>query len=321
LRCAARLALACLLATLAGPAGAGDAFAPYAIASDVYVFPGVPAAPSAENGGRVANVGVIVGSAGVVVVGTGTSDADGERLLAGISRLVGRPVVLAIDTYAGPEHVLGNSAFTRHGIPILAHRETDNYMAHNCEVCLRRLRAAVGDAALAGSHLERPRQLIDGATSIVAGGRRLDILYYGPTQQPGSIAVFDPASGVLFAGGLASFDVLPDAHDAELDAWSEALRQMRRLPLTRVVPGRGPPGEPARLAEVEDYLAELARETQRTYETLAAPPASARPSRFADWAGHAATHRRNVYFQYLRLEAKAFDEPPKATALPGRPER
>ncbi len=60
-------------------AGAAMAAEPAAqlLAPDVYVFPGAPAAPSPGNGGRVANVGVMVGSEGVVVIGTGTSDADG----------------------------------------------------------------------------------------------------------------------------------------------------------------------------------------------------------------------------------------------------
>jgi len=309
-RSAARLARGVLLAALTTSAGAGDTPPAQRIADDIYIFPGAVAAPSSENGGRVANVGVIVGRAGVIVVGTGTSDADGEGLLVAIGRLTPQPVVLAIDTYAGPEHVLGNSAFSRRGIPILAHRETDNYMVHSCAVCLRRLRDAVGDTAMAGSRLDQPHRLIDGATSLVVGGRRLDILYYGPTQQPGSIAVFDTASGVLFAGGLASFDVVPDAHDADLDAWGEALQQMRRLPLTRVIPARGPPGAPGRLAEVAEYLTELARATQDAYATLSDASESPDLPRYTGWAMYAPAHRRNVYFQYLRLEAKEFAEHP-----------
>jgi glyoxylase-like metal-dependent hydrolase (beta-lactamase superfamily II) len=304
---------------LAAPVFASDASstlpAPRPLARDVYVFPGKLAAPGPDNLGRVANVGVIIGAEGVIVVGTGTSDADGERLLAAIGRLSKRPVVLAINTHAGPEHVLGNSAFARRGIAILAHRATDDYMAANCDRCLRDLQALIGEPAMAGSYPERPQQLIDGPACITAGGRRLDILHYGPTQQPGSIAVFDPASGVLFAGGLASFDVVPDAHDADLAIWIKALEQMRRLPLKRVVPGRGPPGRPDRLDEVGDYLTRLAQGTRQAYDNgldLAAATASVDVSRYRSWASYAQTHRRNVHFQYLRLEAQEFATPAAA---------
>lgn len=309
------LAVCGLLATLAAPAKAGDGTsalpAPQAVAADIYVFPGEAAAPSAANLGRVANIGVIVGPAGVVVVGTGTSAADGEDLLAAIARLTDRPVVLAINTYAGPEHVLGNAAFARHGIPILAHRATDDYMAANCAACLGNLKSQVGAGLLAGTHPERPRRLIDGSVSLVAGGRQLEMLHYGPTQQPGSIAIFDSASGVLFAGSLASFDVVPDAHDADLAGWIGALDQMRRLALKAVVPARGPVGEPARLAETRDYLVDLERETRRAYAaglSLFEATATVNLPRYAGWAMYAQAHRRNVHFQYLRREARDFAE-------------
>lgn len=305
--------LAGLPALLAPPALAeAELSAARRLAPGVYVFAGAAEAPDAANRGRVANVGVIIGAGGVIVVGTGGSAADGERLLAAIRRLSRKPVVLAIDTYAGPEHVLGNSAFARRGIPILAHRETDRYMVQNCAACIRNQKGLVGAGPLAGSHLTRPRRLIDAAATLVAGGHRLELLYFGPTQQPGSIAVFDPDSGVLFAGGLASFDVLPDAHDADLAAWLEALAQMRRLPLGQVVPGRGPVGDPGRLDEVRDYLADLGRETEDAYRrglSLFEATAAVELPRYRDWAMYSQAHRRNVHFQYLRLEARDFADP------------
>jgi glyoxylase-like metal-dependent hydrolase (beta-lactamase superfamily II) len=305
----ALLAIHALLAAAPAWAGPSDASptAPLRIAADIYVFPGVAEAPTAANLGRVANVGVIVGADGVIVVGSGSSDADGERLIEAIRRISPLPVVLAIDTYAGPEHVLGNAAFARRGIPILAHRATDRYMALNCDACQRSLQRLVGDAALAATRPERPRQLIDGPTSLVAGGRKLELLYYGPTQQPGSIAVFDPAGGVLFAGGLASFDVVPDARDADLGAWIAALASMRRLPLKRVVPAHGSIAAPERLDELIDYLAGLAGATQSAYERglgLAEATLEVQLPRFRGWAMYAQTHPRNVHFQYLQIEAR-----------------
>ncbi len=294
---------------------------PRTLAPGIHVFPGSAAAPDAANGGVVANVGVIVGGAAVVVIGTGTSDTDGERLLAELHRLTDLPVVLAIDTYAGPEHVLGNSAFARHGIALLAHRETDRYMVQNCASCIRNLATAVGGESLRGTRLERPTRLIDDSTTLAEAGRTLDILYFGATQQPGSIAVFDRTSGVLFAGGLASFDVVPDTHDADIDAWLAALRQLRRLPLTAVVPGRGPAGAPGRLDEVADYLAGLAQASRRAYDagiSIAAAGSRVELPRFERWAMYETTHRRNVHFQYLRLEAQELAGQRPAVVMPSQ---
>jgi glyoxylase-like metal-dependent hydrolase (beta-lactamase superfamily II) len=300
--------LAALL--FAGAAGAGEpdaALRPRALAPGVFAFVGSAAAADTHNRGMVGNQGVIVGSEGVVVVGTGTSDAHGERLLQAIARLTDKPVVLAILAHAAPEHVLGSSAFARRGIPLLAHRDTDRYMAANCERCIRNLTEAAGSAAMQGSRLERPSRLIEAGTTLEAAGRSLDILHFGATQQPGAFAVFDRASGVLFGGGLASFDVLPDAHDADIETWLAALRELKRLPLAAVLPGRGPPGAPQRLDEVADYLQGLATQTLRAYRAglpLQAAAGAAPLPRFASWALYETQHPRNVHHQYLRLEAQ-----------------
>jgi glyoxylase-like metal-dependent hydrolase (beta-lactamase superfamily II) len=298
-------ALLCCGLILAADGAAAPRLRP--LGAGVYAFLGAPEAAAPGNAGMVANQGVIVGYAGQVVVGTGGSDAHGERLLDAIRHLGGNPVVLAIDTHAAPENVLGNSAFARRGIPVLAHRETDRYMVRNCETCLRTLTAASGATAMAGSRLERPSRLVDGSTSLEVAGRALEILHFGTTQQAGAIAVFDRASGVLFAGGLASFDVIPDAHDADIAAWLAALRELRRLPLRLVLPGRGPPGPPERLDEVADYLDSLARETARAYRSgagLRETTQRLRLPRFEAWALHDTVHRRNVQREYLRLEAE-----------------
>lgn len=84
---------------------------------------------SPQNDGIVANAGLIAGRDGAIAIGTGASDRDGERLLRAIARITKKPVVMAINTYAGPEHVMGNIAFARRGIPILAHREMRRNLA------------------------------------------------------------------------------------------------------------------------------------------------------------------------------------------------
>jgi glyoxylase-like metal-dependent hydrolase (beta-lactamase superfamily II) len=281
------------------------------LAPGVVLFPGAPETPSPANGGEVGNVAAFIGPAGLVVVGTGASDRHGERLLASLAAITPTPVVLAIDAYAAPEHALGNTAFARRGISILAHRESDTYLTRNCGECISAMEKLVGREPLDGSRLKRPGQLIEGATTLTPGGRPLEVLYFGASHQAGSLAVFDPESGTLYAGGLASFDVIPDARDADLNGWLAALKELRRLPLRQVVPGRGPAGKPERLDEVADYLRSLQQETRRAYDegaSLGEATSRITLPRFKAWAGYEPTHRRNVNFEYLRLEARELEQ-------------
>jgi glyoxylase-like metal-dependent hydrolase (beta-lactamase superfamily II) len=296
-----------LLSAFACPATPADPLVPTPVAAGVYAFLGAPEAPSPANGGLVSNYGVIVGDEGAIVIGTGTSHAHGLRLLQAIEQLARKPIVLAINTYAGPEHVLGNSAFAQRGVPILAHRDTDAFMVQNCALCIRNLKSDIGEQPLADSGLERPTQLIERTTRLDVGGRRIEILHFGWAHQPGDIAVFDPASGVLFAGALVSLDVLPDAHTADVRGWLEALRRLRQLPVKTVVPGRGPPAPPRRIDEVRDYLNALTATVDAAYAKGVGIREAARTAEvphFRHWAMYDRLHPRNVHHLYLKLEAR-----------------
>ncbi|MGB0129677.1 MAG: hypothetical protein WBP72_18695, partial [Rhodocyclaceae bacterium] len=177
----------------------------------------------------------------------------------------------------------------------------------NCGDCIDALEKLVGPEPLTGSRLKRPGQLIAGSTTLNPGGRPIEVLHFGASQQPGSLTVFDPESGLLYAGGLASFDVVPDARDADLTAWRAALTELRKLPLSWAIPGRGPAAKPERLDGVAEYLASLQQQTRRAYDegaSLGEATNRITLRQFKDWAGYEPTHRRNVNAEYLRLEAR-----------------
>jgi glyoxylase-like metal-dependent hydrolase (beta-lactamase superfamily II) len=307
LRCALRRALtiACAL-TVAAPASAADHYAPLQqIAPGVYVQRGADEAASTANGGAVANLGVLVGPSGVVVVNTGSSAEHGAALLAAAARLTDQPVVLAIDTQASPDQVLGNSAFTRRGIPVLAHRDTDAFMREHCDACVADVKAKADTDALAATRAAWPTRLIDGSQTIDAGGRTLQIIYLGWTRQPGCVAVLDRASGVLFTGDMASFGVVPQTQLGQLANWIDALRELQALAPAMVVPGHGAPGPAAHLAQMREYLHSLLQETRAAYlrgDGLMETTEHLDLAPFRGWALYEAHHRRNVHFTYLQIE-------------------
>jgi glyoxylase-like metal-dependent hydrolase (beta-lactamase superfamily II) len=297
--------LACLLGATA-PAWAGRDYGPLQkLAPGVYVQRGADEAPSTANRGAVANLGVLVGPDGVVVVNTGSSAEHGAALLAAVARLTDRPVVLGIDTQASPDQVLGNSAFSVRGIPVLAHRLTFAFMREHCDACVADVRAIADNDALAATRVAQPTRLIEGSQTIRAGGRTLQILYFGWTQQPGSIAVLDVDSGVLFAGNMASFGLVPEAQLGELPNWIDALRELQGLKPAIVVPGHGAPGPATHLAQMRDYLQSLLDGTRAAYargEGLMETVEQVQLPQFRGWALYEAHHRRNVHFAYLQIE-------------------
>jgi glyoxylase-like metal-dependent hydrolase (beta-lactamase superfamily II) len=299
------LALAFLLARTVPAIAAGHYGGLDPVAPGVYVQRGADEAPSMANRGVVANLGVLVGRSGVIVVNTGSSAEHGAALLAAVARLTDRPVVLAIDTQASPDQVLGNSAFTLRGIPVLAHRDTDAFMRVHCDACVADVKSKADTDELDSTRVAWPTRLIDGGLTLSAGGRAIQILHFGWTEQPGSVAVLDVESGVLFTGELASSGVVPQTQLGQLPNWIDALRELQALKPAIVVPAHGPPGPASMLASTSEYLQSLWDETRAAYqrgEGLMETVEHLQLAKFRTWALYETHHRRNVHFAYLQVE-------------------
>lgn len=285
-------------------------FDPQPIAPGVYAVIGDTGQASPKNAGHTSNQGFIVADRGVIVIDSGGSDAQGQKILNAIRRVTSKSVLLLINTHAGPDHVLGNSAFRRANIPILGHREADRLMAERCSICLKNLTAVLGRQRMAGTEVARPDELIDKTTTLSVGGRVLDVLYFGQAHAPGDIAVFDRKSGVLFAGDLAYVDRLPELRDASIRNWIRALEKLHRLPLSRFVPGHGPVSSPGRLSESLTYLDGLLARVGMSYrkgESLAEASETVALPSFRGWALYDTLHPANVHYVYLELERQELE--------------
>ncbi|HVY07945.1 MAG TPA: MBL fold metallo-hydrolase [Burkholderiales bacterium] len=318
----ARLACLALLLLALPPALALDdvALHPQKVAEGVYTFVGTPGEISTGNEGFVANGGFIVGPSGVVVVDTGTSYRHGRRMLDAIAKITDKPVELVILTHAVQDFIFGNAAFAERGIPILAHRETAKLMKARCDHCLENLRAILGDQ-LAGTKLVLPQREIDSSTTVEAGGRTLDLLFFGWASTPGDIVVRDKASGVLFAGGMVSIDNVPDIRDSDFEGWQRALGELKALQPVQVVPGHGPVSGIEAIAATAGYLDALDGKMKALYaestSLMDSVEKAALPA-YSTWPLYATTHRQNALHRYLQLELQELGGDPRSTALPSR---
>lgn len=89
------------------------------------------------------------------------------------------------------------------------------------------------------------------------GDRHFEVLHL-PGHSPGSIGLWEPASGILFSGD-AVYDgtLLDDLPDSNVDDYVATMRRLRELPVTIVHGGHEPSFGRARLVELVDaYLAD-----------------------------------------------------------------
>jgi len=294
------LALLCALAC-----AQALALEPVRVGEGVYAFLGATGEPDRANGGNTGNSGFIIARDGIVVIDTGVSHRHGRAMIEAIRRVSNKPIALVVNTHAVQEFLFGNSAFAGIGVPLLTHRTSAQLMRERCAHCLENLRLLLGEDAMRATRLVVPQTLLDESSILRVAGRDLEVLHFGWGATPGDLVVLDRRSGVVFAGGLASIDRVPETRDGNHAGWIAALEALARLPAVRVVPGHGPVVDLAEVRRTRAYLLDLDALARRVYEEgfslLEALDRSELPA-YRDWGAYATVHRRNLQQRYLELE-------------------
>lgn len=278
----------------------------------VYVVRGATGEVAPGNRGRIGNAGFVVGASGVVAIDSGTSYRHGQALLAAIAQTTQQPLRRVVLTRPRQEFIFGAAAFRDRGVPLLMHRDAARLVTSRCERCLATLRRTLGDEEMQGTVLPEPDLTFTGSIEVDADGRLLRVLDLGHASSPGTVAVLDERSGVLFGGGLLDHQRVPDVQDADLEGWLRALDTLRQLPIRAIVPGYGPVAGPALIDTVEHYLRQLQASVREAFERGAAlseiPELVALPAIVAGWDQAEAIHRRNASIVFLQLERELLAE-------------
>ena len=299
-------------------AGLGAAFAcalgvaapfpePLDLGHGVHVFLGAAEEASRGNGGHIANQGFIVAATGVIVIDTGLSARFAGHMLHAIRARTAKPLALVILTWPMDEAIFGAALFQQQGAPVLAHEEAAALIAARCRLCLEQRTTTLGAELMAGTQVPRPDQRFRGSRLLVVAGRRLQLIDESGAAAPGSIAVWDSESGVLFAGGMASFGTIPETRNGALNKWIRALERLATLPARAVVPAHGPVGSVVELDNFTTYLLALQARTRQAYAagvSLLHAPRSVVVEDYRTWALYEVIHPRNVHHLYLELERR-----------------
>lgn len=279
---------------------------PIDLGRGVHVFIGALEEASRANGGHIANQAFIVAAEGVIVVDSGLSAAFAEHMLRAIRARTKKPLAMVILTRPMDEAIFGATLLQQHGAALLAHETAARLIAERCQRCLEQRTAALGAELMAGTRVPRPDRLFKGSQALAVAGRSLELLDENGAA-PGSIAVWDRESGILFAGGLASFGRIPETANAALDEWIKALHRLSAVPARTVIPAHGWAGSPADLGSVAAYLGALQSRTRRAYAagaSLLDAPRTVSVDEYRAWALYDSVHPRNVHHAYLALERR-----------------
>ena len=285
---------------------------PVELGPGAYVFFGAREEPRRSNRGHVSNQGFIVAASGVIVIDSGSTPVFARHMIAAIRARTAKPLAFVVLTRPVDDAIFGATVFQQHGARLVAHEAAAQVIAERCALCLRNLAAELGEDLTAGAGVPRLDRVFRGTQPLEVGGRRLELLDYSGAAAPGSIAVWDAESGLLFAGGLASFERVPETRDGVVADWILALRDLARIPARVIVPAYGPAGDRSSLDAVAAYLAALDSRTAQAYAarvSLLEAPRTVGIPEYRNWALYDSVHPRNVHHAYVARERQELATP------------
>lgn len=309
--CLLGAALICLLpgGTVGAARPCGGEVQPWPVeevAPGVFVRPGVQATMSGANGGAIANIGFILGTAAVAVIDTGGSACDGYRLRAAIKKRSDLPIRFVINTHVHPDHLFGNAAFAHEGAQFIGHRNLARALAARGAHYLAANRRIMGAAALEGTEIIAPTLAVEDRMELDLGGRILELVAHAPAHTDNDLTVLDRRSGTLWTGDLVFLEHLPVV-DGSLKGWFEVMDELAAIPAIRAVPGHGPASVPwpQALDPQRRYLSVLARDLRRMIAqglTMNDAIATAAASERARWRLFGEYNARNASAGFAELE-------------------
>lgn len=298
----------CALAGLATAAEFDYGLQAQPVAEGVYAFIGRNEDFSTANGGNIVNTGFIVASGGIIVIDSGSSLRYGQQMRQAIARVSPRPLALVINTHHHPDHFLGNQAFA--GTPLAALPATIDGIASEGNAFAENLYRLTGDW-MKGTEVVAPSRALAPGHSEIAGRRLRLIALDGHTGA--DLAIYDEASGVLFAGDLVFNGRAPTTPHADLAHWLAALDRLeavtREASFTALVPGHGAVARDAApirqtrawLLWLRGAMQQAARAGLDMNEVLALPL----PAEFAGLPVAASEYRRSVGHLFPAAEQEA----------------
>lgn len=224
------------IAALAAPipaAARGYEFSPQEVADGVWLIEGARESFSRANGGLIANIVLLEGAEGAVVIDTGSTAGMGAEIRRFADQRLGG-LAATIITHHHPDHWFGNAAFADR--PILSPGASIAECIRNGQGYSDALYNILGPW-MSGTVVTPPTEEATGGAQVI-GGRALKLLpLSGHTVA--DLVVIDEASGTLIAGDLLFLDRTPSLPDADIPAWRKALDTLIPMTPSGVIPGHG----------------------------------------------------------------------------------
>ena len=212
------------------------------------------------------DAGFIVESDGVVVIDTLMTASLANRLMGEVRRITDAPVKYIVNTHWHGDHVFGNAVLPP--APIVAHDTCRDDLLTEWDSHREFLRELYPEVwpEIANLPATPPNVTFDRSLTLHLESRPLHLLFFGRAHTRGDVVAYLPTEGVAFAGDIAFHGYIPNARDGFPTDWIAAASALEQLGAGVIVPGHGPVGSNAELAEMRECLTLIVDQVRASFE-------------------------------------------------------
>ncbi|MDT8281626.1 MAG: MBL fold metallo-hydrolase [Gammaproteobacteria bacterium] len=244
---------------------------PYAfekVAEDTWVIHGPRELPNPENKGFMNNPGIVITSAGLVMIDPGSTVQVGEHVLEQVRKISDLPVVAVFNTHVHGDHWLANQAVKAaypevkiYGHPEMLHDiekgEGENWV---------NIMDTLTEGASKGTGVVAPDLAVDDSDIIKVGDTEFKIHHYGISHTTGDIMIEVVGRSVVFLGDNVTALRIPRTSDGQFQGNIATVSAMLESDIKTYVPGHGPTGDRTMVEDYLNYLVQVYAAAQKVFE-------------------------------------------------------
>lgn len=209
------------------------------VADGVYAYIGDIGGRTYDNEGLNANIGLVVTTAGAVLIDSGSSYQVAAKIHEAVRKVTTQPLKLVINSGDQDHRWLGNGYFAGLGIETLAHAAAQADMQAHAGEHMEGLK--VLKERLDGTRPTLPSRFVKAQDSTIdMGGTVIELKHRQGGHTPGDTLVWLPQKNVLFSGDLVYVDRVLGLHPvSRTKTWLDSFAVIEQIKPQTIVPGHG----------------------------------------------------------------------------------
>ena len=238
------------------------------VSENTWIMHGPRELPNPKNKGFMNNPGVVLTSAGLVVVDPGSTVHVGEHVLTEIKKISNEPVVAVFNTHVHGDHWLGNQAIKAAypNVKIYGHEEMIVEVENGEGASWVATMETLTEGASKGTIVVAPDNAVNNADMIKVGDTEFKIHHYGIAHTKTDIMIEVIGESVVFLGDNVLALRIPRTADGTFQGNIDSVNTVLEVNAKTYVPGHGPTGDKAMVEKYIGYLTLVYEAAQKAFE-------------------------------------------------------